>query len=200
MYFMLRWILRMFLKGYHRIEVVGADQLPHDGPFILVGNHISNLDPFYIGAAMPGRIHFMAKRESFSHPLSRWVLHACGAFPVERGKPDMRAIKTAIHHLRHDRIVGLFPEGGRREEDPMVAIKAGAAYLSLKTQTPVLPITIEGTDRALPRSAWLIRPIPIRIRVGEQMVPEKDMSREAQERLSRHVLESLRLLSTDENR
>ncbi|PMB03646.1 hypothetical protein CEN49_22690 [Fischerella thermalis CCMEE 5273] len=131
-FFILKWFVRLFLKSYHRVEVEGAESFSHAGPLILVGNHVSYLDPFYLGAVLPKRVYFMAKKESFSTPFFQWILRSCGAFPVDREKTDMNAIKTAIQHLRHGRIVGLFPEGGRRTEAPMRGVKAGAAYLPSK--------------------------------------------------------------------
>lgn len=73
--------------------------------------------------------------------------------------PFLRRVLACFYH----RILGLFPQGERKEADSLVNIKAGAAYLALKTQTPILPVIIEGADLALPR--W-IRPVKIRIRVG----------------------------------
>ena len=81
MYRLIQKGICLFLKIYHRLEMDGLEHVPTKGPFLVVGNHISVLDPFYIAAVLPGRISFMAKEESFSHPVSRWFLYRVGAFP-----------------------------------------------------------------------------------------------------------------------
>src|SRR5699024_12274324 len=113
-----QWMLRVILRVYHRAEVQGLDRVPRQGPFLLVGNQISYLDPFYIAAQLPQRISFMAKAESFSHPFTQWFLRKVDAFPVRREEADVRAMRSALARLRNDQVVGLFPEGRRREAEP----------------------------------------------------------------------------------
>ncbi|OYD07932.1 lysophospholipid acyltransferase family protein [Paludifilum halophilum] len=159
-------LVQTVLRLYHRVEVEGMERVPEVGSLILVGNHVSYLDPFYIGAVLPRKVHYMAKKESFSRPWTCWFLRRVGAFPVNREKPDIRSLKTALNRLKEKNMVGIFPEGGRREEDPMQSLKNGATYLALKEGAPILPVYIEGTDKALPRQGKWIRPARIRIRSG----------------------------------
>ena len=157
LYHILQPVVRCLIRIYHRARVEGLDRVPAEGPLILVGNHLSLLDPFYIGAFFPRKIRFMAKKESFRHPVARWF----GPFSrFSRGSRQSgpESLKTAIGVLRSGEVLGMFPEGGRRENAPMRELKQGAAYLALKTGTPILPVYIEGTDQSLPRNAVWIRP------------------------------------------
>ena len=147
LYHILQPVVRCLIRIYHRARVEGLDRVPAEGPLILVGNHLSLLDPFYIGAFFPRKIRFMAKKESFRHPVARFFLEHFRAFPVDRGKADLTSLKTAIGVLRDGEVLGMFPEGGRRETAPMRELKQGAAYLALKTGTPIVPVYIEGTEQ-----------------------------------------------------
>jgi 1-acyl-sn-glycerol-3-phosphate acyltransferase len=189
LYRILKPIARWLIRVYHRVRVEGRDLVPEKGPLIVVGNHLSVLDPFYIGAFFPRLIRFMAKKESFENPLARWFLNQFGAFPVDRGKADLSSLKTAISVLRNGEVLGMFPEGGRREFAPMRELKQGAAYLALKTGTPILPVYIEGTDRAMPRNAVWIRPHRVRIVIGECIHPlAAGTGRHREEQISREIL------------
>lgn len=191
--------LRVLLRLYHRLNVEGVDWVPDQGPFLLVGNHVSYLDPFYIAAILKQPVSFMAKEESFSHPLARWFLKQVGAFSVNREKVDIGSLRTALTRLEEGKVVGLFPEGGRRESDPLQELKDGAAYLAVRSQVPVLPVVIEGTDRALPRGGRWIRPAKVRIRFGELItVQPEGKPREKQRYLTGEILQSFRLLKGGE--
>lgn len=189
LYRILQPVVRWLIRIYHRARVEGLDRVPAEGPLILVCNHLSYLDPFYVGAFFPRKIRFMAKKESFRHPVARWFLNQFRAFPVDRGKADLKSLKTAIGVLRAGEVLGIFPEGGRRESAPMRELKQGAAYLALKTGTPIIPVYIEGTDRSLPRNAVWIRPHRVRIVIGECIKPESEHTgRRSEQEISEEIL------------
>jgi 1-acyl-sn-glycerol-3-phosphate acyltransferase len=196
LYHILQPVVRCLIRIYHRARVEGLDRVPAEGPLILVGNHLSLLDPFYIGAFFPRKIRFMAKKESFRHPVARFFLEHFRAFPVDRGKADLTSLKTAIGVLRDGEVLGMFPAGGRRETAPMRELKQGAAYLALKTGTPIVPVYIEGTDKSLPRDAVWIRPHRIRIVVGECIEPPvKGTGRHSEEQISEEILRAWRRMA-----
>ncbi|SDX28419.1 1-acyl-sn-glycerol-3-phosphate acyltransferase [Marininema mesophilum] len=194
-YSLVKQLVALALRLYHRVEVTGASNIPQTGPIVLVGNHVSYLDPFYIGASFPRQIHFMAKEESFKHPILKRILLSLEAFPIQRGKIDLRSIRKAFVYLKEGQVVGMFPEGGRRDENPMEEIKQGAAYIALKTTAHLLPVYIEGTSQALPRDAKWIRPARIQIRYGEPITVDPSGGRGEQERISGELLEALHRLS-----
>jgi len=102
------------VRGWGRLEVVGRDLLPADGPLLVAGNHDSYWDPIAIGiAGMPRRqICALAKRSLWKPGLGR-VLDGMGQIPIERGKGDLAAMGTAIERLRDGACIGIFPEGTR---------------------------------------------------------------------------------------
>ncbi|SEM82974.1 lysophospholipid acyltransferase family protein [Lihuaxuella thermophila] len=170
-YSLAKGIVRAFLYLYHRIQANGMKKIPAAGPVIVVGNHVSYLDPVYIGAMLPRRIHFMAKQEIFRNAVMRCLLNIAGAFPVNRDKPQIQTMRTALHYLQNGEVVGIFPEGGRRQGNTFDELKQGAAYLAVKSNCPVVPVCIEGTEQALPRGSVWIRPVSVRMEVGQILYP-----------------------------
>lgn len=148
MFYRFAWaICGFFLKTVRRMEIRGAGNIPLRGGLVLASNHRSYWDPVVIGCAMPKtrQIFFMAKHELFKIPLLGPVITALGAFPVKREGADRKAIRTALDHLAEGRVVGIFPEGTRSKGDDMLEPHMGAAMLSARTGSPVLPVAVIGT-------------------------------------------------------
>ena len=139
------------------LYVRGEENVPQNGPVLLVANHISYLDPPAIGDASPRRVVFMAKHELFQiKPLS-WLLRGVDAFPVRRGEPDRAAFKNTLAMLAEGRVVCIFPEGGRQLEGDLGVAEPGAALFALKTGCPVVPVFVENTNRMLDERGRLHR-------------------------------------------
>ena len=142
-----RAILRFFLFFVFRIEVTGRENLPKDKGAIAAINHRSNWDAVVLGATTPRSLGFMAKAELFKNKIFGALLTALGAFPVQRGKGDLSAIKAALSRLRNNEIVAMFPEGTRVKEGENVEPKQGAVVLATRAQVPIVPINISGKYR-----------------------------------------------------
>ncbi|MFC7440154.1 lysophospholipid acyltransferase family protein [Laceyella putida] len=195
LYAFLKRLLRQFLALYHRIEVIGLDRIPTNGAFILVGNHVSYADPFYIGAMIDRRVHFMAKQEAFKISLFRWFLHFAGAFPVNREKPEAQTIRTALGYLDRGGVVGIFPEGGIRGDNHFEELKQGASYLAVKKNCLIIPVFIQGAERALPKGSFWLRPVKITIKIGQAITPpQSGTAKEKQKAVSLAMQRQLRLL------
>ena len=159
---MIRALLRLFC-GF---TVTGRQYEPRVGPVIVVSNHLSDLDPLVVGSALRRPTRFMAKEELFTPPLVRWWVTACGAFPVRRGEPDRRAIRTALEILRGGGVLVMFPEGTRGRDRTLRPPEPGAAMLALRSGAPILPVAVLGTDLVFPRDARRLRPSRITVRIG----------------------------------
>ncbi len=126
-----------------RVEVVYADKEPDSGALVC-SNHISNIDPIVICAAMEKQVCFMAKKELFKIPLLGGLLKKLGAFPVNRDAADMSSMKTAIRLLSENKFVGMFPQGTRRAGvlPRSTEIKSGAGMILSRAEADVLPVAI----------------------------------------------------------
>jgi 1-acyl-sn-glycerol-3-phosphate acyltransferase len=127
-----------------RLRVDGCERVPRDGPLIVVANHVSYFDPPVLGCALPRPLHFMAKKELFDIPVFGALIRSYNAFPVDRGRGDVGAIKRAVNVLGAGNAVLLFPEGTRNRDGSGKA-ESGAALLASLSGAPILPAYIEGT-------------------------------------------------------
>jgi 1-acyl-sn-glycerol-3-phosphate acyltransferase len=103
------------VRSWGRLEVVGLERLPADGPVLLASNHDSYWDPVAIGVAAVGRrqIRALAKASMWKVKGLGGVLDGMGQIPIERGQGDAAALDRAIAELRGGACIGIFPEGTR---------------------------------------------------------------------------------------
>jgi 1-acyl-sn-glycerol-3-phosphate acyltransferase len=198
-----RWLL--WLIGPGRVE--GVEHAPRSGPYILVSNHCSNLDPPMLGWAVghqTGRvIHFMAKDEIRDWPLVGWLARQSGVFFIRRGEADRGAQRIALDLLAAGRALGLFPEGTRSRDGQLRNGRAGAALLAMRAGVPLLPVGIAGTHRIFARGRRIPRRSRVTIRVGRPfMLPalsDGSLDRSAlQEATARIMREIAALLPADQ--
>jgi glycerol-3-phosphate dehydrogenase (NAD(P)+) len=166
-YRLARLVLIPFFRLYFRMERIGCEHLPAEGPVIVAANHRSFLDPFVIATMAKRPMYYVAKKELFGRPWQAWILNALGAFPVDRGAGDAQTITTAKAILDRGDIVLIFPEGTRVRPGSLGAAKRGVGRLALESGAPVVPIAIKGTEAV--RRGWRIRPHKVRLRAGRPL-------------------------------
>jgi 1-acyl-sn-glycerol-3-phosphate acyltransferase len=148
-----------------RVQVDGRERIPNRGSLLVVANHTSVLDPVVLAAVFPRPILFMAKDELFHVPIFGRLLRGAGIIPVRRGRPDRAALQGALAVLREGGVLAVFPEGTRSADGVLRPVHAGAGLLAVRSEAPVLPIAIVGTERLSSVKNWLTRP-RIAVRVG----------------------------------
>ena len=146
MYGFLWYVDWLLMRLCFRFRVVGAENVPKTGGVVLCANHISAFDPLAVAAGQKRPVHFMAKKEIFKGGIINAVLEkVLYAFPVDRQKNDMKAIKTAIQLLKGGDVVGIFAQGTRVGGDDAAAAKGGVALIAVKSNVPVVPVHIMGS-------------------------------------------------------
>ena len=139
------FLQRRTLGLFADYEVAGRENVPPMGPLIVVANHQSYADPPLLGASIPRRLWFLAKKEVFRGAVANWFFRSYGAFPLNREDRDIRAYRWVLDKLNHDAAVAIFPEG-TRSPGAMKLATSGVVQLALKTQAPLLPVGITGTE------------------------------------------------------
>jgi len=127
-----------------RMRTLGVENVPASGPVIIACNHASNLDPPLLGSCVPRPVVYMAKQQLFAMPVVGPLITALGAFPVDRSRGDVAAIKAGMTVLRAGDVLGIFPEGGRNA-DRAKPPQSGVALLASSSGAPVVPTYIDGT-------------------------------------------------------
>lgn len=125
-------------------KVVGKQNVPATGSVLLVSNHISNIDPPFVGSPLDRQVYFMAKEELFRVPVLGWLLRDFGAFPVKRGAGDRNALRTVFKILDEGKVLGMFPEGTRSKSGELEEAHTGAAAFALRSKATLVPVAVIG--------------------------------------------------------
>lgn len=161
----LDWLLVKFLW---RADVPRRLPLAAGQGAVVICNHRSSVDPFFIQFACDKPSHWMVAREFCDHPAFGWFLRQCEVIPTRRGGADTAAIRQAIRLAEQGGLIGMFPEGRiNMTEQFMLPIRPGAVMIALRAKVPILPIYIEGSPyRRTPWSPFFM-PARVKVRVGE---------------------------------
>lgn len=163
---------RELARGLYDFRVIGAEHLHFAGPAIIAANHVSFLDPPFIGQAFDEPIYSFARKTLFDHPLAGKVLRQWQAIPVDRDKADTASLKATIRLLKSGKKVLMFPEGTRSHDGHLQKGEAGVGLFIAKTGAPILPMRLFGTYEAYPRGAKCLRPAQVTLVVGQKYQPD----------------------------
>jgi 1-acyl-sn-glycerol-3-phosphate acyltransferase len=166
-----------------RPTVLGAENIPLEGPVLIAPIHRSNVDFALTLFISRRKAFFMAKDSLFRVPLLGPLIRHLGAFPIHRGSADRESMAHSEAVLRQGHALVLFPEGTRKEGRDVAPLHDGAMFVAARTGAKVVPVGIGGSDRAMPKGAKLPRPTKIRIVVGPPIEPPS-----AEGRVSRSAL------------
>jgi len=182
----------MFFRG----EIVGLENLPKEGSFLIAANHASFLDPPFIGSQVPRQIAYFARKTLWKKGFASWWLDEVGTIPVDRdGGQDVSAIKRVLKALKDDKGLILFPEGTRTPDGHLQEPKAGVGLIACRAQVPVVPARIFGSYEAFGKGRPLKLGTPVTIVFGQPVLPDeyhetsagKERYQVASTRIFRHI-------------
>ena len=166
-----RFIVSGGTRLYTRMSIVGRENLPVSGLYVLAPVHRSYIDTPIAGCVTTRRLRFLGKDSMWESKWFGWVLSSLGAIPVTRGSADREAMKRAITVLEAGEPLVLFPEGERKSGPVVQPMFGGAVYIALKAGVPIIPVGIGGSERVMPKSAKWIYPRKVRVVIGEAIYP-----------------------------
>jgi 1-acyl-sn-glycerol-3-phosphate acyltransferase len=153
-------------------RATGQSNVPAAGGLLLVSNHVSFLDVFFLGIPLCRPLNFVARSTLFV-PVLAPLMRSVGGFPIQREGIGASGLKETLRRLRQGGIVTLFPEGTRSPDGQLGLIKPGIAVLVSRANVPVVPVGLAGTFEVWPRSRLLPAPHSIRIHYGAPILPEE---------------------------
>jgi len=165
LYSLTKDVLRPLTRTAFAVRVTGTENVPLDGGLVVAANHRSYLDPPLLGTWFPRTIHFMAKQELFKIFVLGKLISAVHAFPVDRDRPDVAAIRQALRIIKRGDVVGIFPEGTRNLAGEAQA-RGGAVLLAATAHCPIVPVALVNTQFAVRR----LRASKVEVRIGEPIV------------------------------
>ncbi len=166
-----RHALRPTFRGIFRliseVRIIGEENIPSSGPYIIAINHVSLFDPPFVLAFWPVAAEAVGAVDIWDRPGQSLLAKTYGGIRVHRGEYDRELIVTILAALAAGRPVVIAPEGGRSHLPGLRKALPGAAFLVEKAQVPVVPVGVVGaTDDFLSRGLHGQRPV-IEMRVGK---------------------------------
>jgi 1-acyl-sn-glycerol-3-phosphate acyltransferase len=186
LYTVARAVLVPTFRFLWHVDVEGAERIPKEGGAIFAPNHLSVLDHFVLGAALPRRITFVGKAEYMDSWKTKYIFPALGMIPIDRsgGSAAENALNAASRVLQQGEFFGIYPEGTRSRDGKLHRGHTGVARLALRTGSPIFPVGLQGTLEVQPPDSPMPRPFRMmRVRIGRPILPDRYAER-ADDRLT----------------
>jgi 1-acyl-sn-glycerol-3-phosphate acyltransferase len=162
-----RCIIRLLFALFTRVDVQGLENIPSQGGAILAANHLGIMDSPLLFMLLERDDVTGLVADTYKDKLFfRWIVWIVDGIWINRGEPDLRALRQARDYLQSGGLLGIAPEGTRSRTGVLMPAKTGVAYLADKAGVPLVPIAISATEKLFQELKRLRRP-RLRVRVGE---------------------------------
>ena len=152
------WTCRMFCVVFFRMHLNGQENIPKKGPFLLIGNHQSYLDPIFCGAPLRRQLVYVGRDTLFQSWMFRSIIASVGTIPIRRDSADLSAIRRMLAKLREGLGLCLFPEARRTSDGRISPLRPGFSFLCRKAGAPIVPVVIDGAFQCWPRTKKFFSP------------------------------------------
>lgn len=195
LYHLFKWsIVNPTLQVYLRGRTYGAENVPQQGPLVVVSNHASDFDPPILSCCVGRPVAYMAKEELFNIPILGRAIQVYGAYPVSRGAADRSAIRSALQYLENGWATGVFLEGTRTPDGRITDPKLGAALIAAKAKAPLLPVSLWGTHKIFKKGSAIPLPVPITVRIGGVIAAPSSTNRDELQAVTQQCATAIKTL------
>ncbi len=156
-----------------KVRTLGLEKIDPERTYIFMSNHISNLDPPITLPLVPRRTSVMVKKELFKVPIFGRIMRAGSFVPVNRGNRDagIAAVRDALKAIEQGLNMSIYVEGHRSFDGKLLPFKRGPFYLAEACNVPVVPITVSGTEKVMPKARFAIRPGTVTVEFHDPIEP-----------------------------
>ncbi len=127
------------------LKIANKENMKYEDGCIYIANHKSNWDPVVLGFSVKNKpVCYLAKEELFSTKTLDYLMRGLNCIPVSRSNGDIKAVKTALHALKNNKNLGIFPEGTRSKDGKLLPFEQGAALIAIRAGVPIIPTYIKG--------------------------------------------------------
>ena len=192
-----RWghrLTSLFCKVVGHLEAQGVNHIPREGGVLFLSNHVSFLDPVIVGSAANREVHYMARSNAFDIPGLGQLIAVYNAYPVNRGAPDLGALRKTISLLKEGNAVLIFPEGTRSVDGTLGKARDGACFIAHRAGVPTIPVFHSGAERVLPRNSKRVRRAQLTVTFGEPLeltTEEFGTRREMYQHMGNQIMEAI---------
>jgi len=151
-----------------KVDISGFENIKPDTSYLVIANHQSHMDIPVLVAHLPLRLTFMAKKELFKIPFFGWGMQAAGVLKIDRSnrKKAIQTLKNAERIvLENNFSVMAFPEGTRSPDGNIQSFKKGPFVMAIDTGLSILPISVRGTYKILPKKSLILKPGRVRVKI-----------------------------------
>ncbi len=143
-----------------KVEVIGGQNILRTKPQILMANHQSDFDILITLAHVPGQFRWIAKKELFTIPVFGQAMRSAGYIEIDRQNHEkaLQSLDLAALRIRQGKSVMTFPEGTRSRDGQIKPFKQGTFYLAIQSGAPIVPISIIGSGKIMPKRSLRIQP------------------------------------------
>ncbi|WP_255460769.1 lysophospholipid acyltransferase family protein [Edaphobacter albus] len=182
------WARSLLLFSLSPVTVLGKEKLQIGQTSVYVANHLSYYDTPVLFGKLPFQFRILAKQSLWKIPFIGWYLNRSGQVPVDQSsaRNAIASLNRGVQTLKHELPLVIFPEGGRSLTGQLQPFVAGAAYMAIKAQVPIVPITLIGTYELLPMHIYHLYPRPLAIIIGDP-IPTTGLSTRDADSLSEQV-------------
>jgi 1-acyl-sn-glycerol-3-phosphate acyltransferase len=192
------WARACVLVSGARLTVQGAENLSSCAVAVYASNHTSYMDTPVVFGTLPFQFRILAKKELWTLPFIGWYLNRSGQIAVDTDNPraTLSSLSAGVKALRAGMPLFVFPEGSRTPDGELKTFLAGAAFLAIRAQVPVVPIALSGVYDLLPIHTSHFYPCTVSLIAGEPIDTTGMTVRQVDELTDRLRTEIARLLVT----
>lgn len=186
------WARVMLRISLSPVRLLGAENLPDPTTAVYATNHLSYMDTPVLFARLPFQFRILAKRGLWKVPFIGWHLHRSGQVPVDQSnaRSSVMSLNGGVAALKSGLPLVIFPEGGRSATGIPQRFLSGGAFMAIRAQVPLVPVTLIGTFELLPIHTYHLRPRPLLVVVGEPLLTEGLTTKDA-DALSQKAYEAI---------
>jgi 1-acyl-sn-glycerol-3-phosphate acyltransferase len=176
------WAQVMLRVALSPVTLEHAERLPVDQAAVYASNHLSYYDTPVLFAKLPFQFRILAKAPLWKIPFIGWYLQRSGQVPIDQSSSRAGVVSLArgARTLQAGMPMVIFPEGGRAFNGELQPMVAGAAWMAIKAQVPLVPLTLVGTYELLPIHVYALKPKPLKLIVGEPISTVGMVTRDAE--------------------
>ena len=174
-----RMLLRIAMSP---VTLEHAERLPVGGAAVYASNHLSYYDTPVLFGKLPFQFRILAKAPLWKIPFIGWYLDRSGQVPIDQssGRAGVVSLARGARTLEAGMPMVIFPEGGRAFNGELQPMLAGAAWMAIKAQVPLVPLVLVGTYELLPIHVYALKPRPVKLIVGEPISTAGMSTRDAE--------------------
>ncbi len=165
----LRTLIRFFVNRIAKVEILNREKLPATGSYVFATNHLGILDAFLAYYVLDRWDFFIPVAEKWAeNAFLRWLGKHLNFIFIDRFNPDIHALREILKRMERGEVLVIAPEGTRSRSEKMAEGKPGVSYLASKSQFPVIPVGLAGTeDRIFFGNLKKLKRTEIQITIGD---------------------------------